>query len=51
MQNRDGMRQRQIYDNKPFQIIKDIESAKKTLPPEEKKELDKIEIYLKKAIC
>ena len=50
MQNRDGMRPRQIDDNKPFQVIKDIENTKKTLPPEEKKELEKIEIYLKKVI-
>ena len=50
MNNRDGMRPRQIDDNKPFQVIKDIESAKKTLPPEDKKELEKIEIYLKKVI-
>ena len=28
MNNRDGMRPRQIDDNKPFQVIKDIESAK-----------------------
>ena len=50
MQNRDGMRPRQIDDNKPFQVIKDIESTKKTLPPEEKKELEKIENNLKKVI-
>ena len=50
MNNRDGMRPRQIDDNKPYQVIKDIESAKKSLPPEDKKELEKIEIYLKKVI-
>ena len=50
MNNRDGMRPRQIDDNKPFQVIKDIESAKKTLPAEDKKELEKIEIYLQKVI-
>ena len=50
MQNRDGMRPRQIDDNKPFQVIKDLENAKKTLPPEEKKEIEKIEIYLQKVI-
>ena len=50
MNNRDGMRQRQIDDNKPFQVIKDIENAKKILPPEDKKELEKIEIHLQKVI-
>ena len=50
MNNRDGMRPRQIDDNKPFQVIKDIENAKKTLPAEDKKELEKIEIYLQKVI-
>ena len=50
MQNRDGMRPRQIDDNRPFRVIKDIEIAKKTFPPEEKKEIEKIEIYLKKVI-
>ena len=50
MQHRDGMRQRLIDDNKPYQVIRDIESAKKTLPPEDLKELEKIENDLYKAI-
>lgn len=44
------MRPRLIDDNKPYQVIKDIEHAKKTLPPEDKKELEKFEIDLNKAI-
>ena len=50
MIHRDGMRPRLIDDNKPYQVIKDIEHAKKTLPPEDKKELEKFEIDLNKAI-
>jgi hypothetical protein len=50
MQHRDGMRPRQIDDNKLYQVIKDIETAKKTLSPEDRKELEKIEKDLQKAI-
>jgi len=50
MQHRDGMRPRTIDDNKSYQVIKDIELAKKTASPEEFKELEKFETDLKKAI-
>ena len=50
MQHRDGMRPRTIDDNKSYEVIKDIEHAKKTLPPEEKKEIEKFESDLIKAI-
>ena len=50
MQHRDGMRPRTIDDNKEYQIIKDIENIKKTLSPEEKKELEKFESDLNKVI-
>jgi len=50
MQHRDGMRQRQIDDNKPYQVIKNIETTKKTLSHEDMKELEKIENDLYKVI-
>ena len=50
MQHRDGMRPRTIDDNKSYQVIKDIELAKKTATPEELKELEKFETDLNKAI-
>lgn len=50
MQHRDGMRQRQIDDNKPYQVIKNIETTKKTLSNEDMKELEKIENDLYKVI-
>ena len=50
MQHRDGMRQRQIDDNKPYQVIKNIETTKKTLSNEDMKELEKIENDLYKFI-
>ena len=50
MQHRDGMRQRQIDDNKPYHVIRDIETTKKNLAPEDLKELEKIENDLYKAI-
>jgi hypothetical protein len=50
MQHRDGMRPRTIDDNKSYQVIKDIELAKKTASPEELKELEKFETDLNKAI-
>ena len=50
MQHRDGMRPRTIDDNKSYQVIKDIEHAKRTFPPEEKKEIEKFENDLIKAI-
>ena len=50
MQHRDGMRPRTIDDNKLYEVIKDIEKAKKTSPPEGIKELEKFETDLKKAI-
>ena len=50
MQHRDGMRPRTIDDNKSYQVIKDIELAKKTASPEELKELEKFETDLNKDI-
>ena len=50
MQHRDGMRPRTIDDNKYYQVIKDIDNAKRTFPPEEKKEIEKYENDLIKAI-
>ena len=50
MQHRDGMRPRTIDDNKSYQVIKDIEQAKKTASPEELKELEKFETDLNRAI-
>jgi hypothetical protein len=50
MQHRDGMRPRTIDDNKQYGVIKDIEHAKRTCPPEEKKEIEKFENDLIKAI-
>ena len=46
MQHRDGMRPRTIDDNKSYQVIKDIEQAKKTASPEELKELEKFDIII-----
>ena len=50
MQLREVMRQRHIDDNKPYQVIKDIEFAKNSSNGEDKKELEKIEANLKKVI-
>ena len=50
MQHRDGMRPRTIDDNKSYEVIKDLEHAKKTVAPEGKKEIEKFESDLIKAI-
>jgi hypothetical protein len=50
MQHRDGMRPRTIDDNKYYQVIKDIDNAKRTFTLEEKKEIEKYENDLIKAI-